>query len=108
MEGIEIVFHLAAAFRQLNVPNSYYREVNAAGTRNVLEAAYDRKIRRFIYCSTCGVHGNVKAPPAAEDAPITPADYYQQTKYDGEMRSEERRVGKEWGSTCRTRRSPYQ
>lgn len=89
MEGIEIVFHLAAAFRQLNVPNSYYWEVNAVGTRNVLGAAYDRKVRRFIYCSTCGVHGNVKEPPAAEDAPIIPADYYQQTKYDGEMVVEE-------------------
>jgi nucleoside-diphosphate-sugar epimerase len=37
-----------------------------------------------VYCSTCGVHGNVARPPAAEDAPIQPADYYQETKYEGE------------------------
>jgi nucleoside-diphosphate-sugar epimerase len=30
------------------------------------------------------VHGDVENPPAAEDAPITPADYYQLTKYEGE------------------------
>ena len=37
-----------------------------------------------MYCSTCGVHGNVDHPPASEDAPIQPADYYQRTKYEAE------------------------
>src|SRR5215210_2118643 len=39
MKGVEFVFHLAAAFRELNVPNSFYDEVNVGGTRLVLEAA---------------------------------------------------------------------
>src|SRR4051812_29522755 len=39
MQGVELVFHLAAAFRELNVPNSFYDEVNVGGTRIVLEAA---------------------------------------------------------------------
>jgi nucleoside-diphosphate-sugar epimerase len=39
---------------------------------------------KFVYCSTCGVHGNVDHPPADEDAPIQPADYYQRTKYEAE------------------------
>ena len=30
------------------------------------------------------MHGNVEHPPAAEDAPIRPADYYQQTKFEAE------------------------
>ena len=38
-QGVEVVHHLAAAFRELNVPNSYYHEVNVGGTRNALEAA---------------------------------------------------------------------
>lgn len=84
MKNIEIVFHLAAAFRELNVPNSFYDEVNVGGTRNVLEAASRAGVHRFIYCSTCGVHGNVDHPPAGEDAPIQPADYYQRTKYEAE------------------------
>ncbi len=82
--GADIVFHLAAAFREMNVPESFYDEVNVQGTRNCLEAAYQSGVKRFIYCSTCGVHGNVEQPPAAEDAPIQPADYYQKTKYDAE------------------------
>jgi nucleoside-diphosphate-sugar epimerase len=84
MEGVEYVFHLAAAFRELNVPNSFYDEVNVGGTRTVLEAAIREGVWKFVYCSTCGVHGNVDHPPAAEDAPIQPADYYQRTKYEAE------------------------
>jgi 2-alkyl-3-oxoalkanoate reductase len=84
MRGVEFVFHLAAAFRELNVPNSFYDEVNVEGTRLVLEAAIREGAWKFVYCSTCGVHGNVEHPPAGEDAPIQPADYYQRTKYEAE------------------------
>jgi 2-alkyl-3-oxoalkanoate reductase len=84
MRGVEFVFHLAAAFRELNVPNSFYDEVNVGGTRTVLEAAIREGAWKFVYCSTCGVHGNVDHPPAGEDAPIQPADYYQRTKYEAE------------------------
>jgi nucleoside-diphosphate-sugar epimerase len=81
MGGVEIVHHLAAAFRELNVPDTYYHEVNVGGTRTVLESARAQGVRRFVYCSTCGVHGNIDRPPGGEDAPIQPADYYQRTKY---------------------------
>jgi nucleoside-diphosphate-sugar epimerase len=84
MKDVELVFHLAAAFRELNVPNSFYDEVNVGGTRVVLDAARKEGVRKFVYCSTCGVHGNVDHPPAAENAPIQPADYYQRTKYEAE------------------------
>jgi nucleoside-diphosphate-sugar epimerase len=81
VKGAEIVHHLAAAFRELNVPESHYYNVNVNGTRNMLEAAAAEGVRKFVYCSTCGVHGNVANPPAGEEAPIEPADYYQRTKY---------------------------
>jgi len=84
MRGVDVVHHLAAAFRELNVPNSYYDEINVGGTRTVLEAAEKYNVKKVIYCSTCGVHGNVLNPPANEDAPIAAADYYQQTKYAAE------------------------
>ena len=84
MEDVEIVHHLAAAFRELDVPNSYYDEVNVGGTQNVLDAAHKSGVKKFIYCSTCGVHGNIDNPPGGEDAPIQPADYYQRTKYEAE------------------------
>ena len=84
MRGIEVVHHLAAAFRELNVPARHYHEVNVGGTRNVLAAAAEAGVQKVVYCSTCGVHGNIDHPPANEQAPIQPADYYQQTKYEAE------------------------
>jgi nucleoside-diphosphate-sugar epimerase len=84
VRGVEVVHHVAAAFREMDVPESYYHEVNVGGTRNVLQAALDAGVRKVVSCSTCGVHGNVDHPPAGEDAPIQPADYYQRTKYEAE------------------------
>jgi nucleoside-diphosphate-sugar epimerase len=84
MKGIDIVQHLAAAFRELNVSEDFYYNVNVNGTKNTLEAAYSEGVKRFIYCSTCGVHGNVDNPPGDEQTPIQPGDYYQQTKYEAE------------------------
>src|SRR4051812_38949404 len=84
MDGAEVVHHLAAAFREMNVPDSHYWRVNVQGTRNVLAAALDQGVRKFVYCSTCGVHGNIDHPPGGEDAPIRPADYYQRSKYEAE------------------------
>jgi nucleoside-diphosphate-sugar epimerase len=80
----EVVYHLAAAFRQLDVPNQYYWNVNVEATRYLADAAHRFKVRRFIYCSTQGVHGHVQKPPGDEQSPIAPEDYYQLTKYEGE------------------------
>jgi 2-alkyl-3-oxoalkanoate reductase len=85
MEGVEFVHHVAAAFREMNVPDAYYHEVNVGGTKNVFLSAAGHGVRKVVYCSTCGVHGNIDHPPGGEDAPIQPADYYQRTKYEGEL-----------------------
>lgn len=84
VDGVEVVQHIAAAFRETNRPPRYYHDVNVVGTKNVLDAALAAGVRKLVYCSTCGVHGNVDNPPAGEDAPIKPADYYQRTKYEAE------------------------
>jgi nucleoside-diphosphate-sugar epimerase len=42
-----------------------------------------------VQCSTVGVHGGVEKPPADENAPIKPDDYYQETKYRGETLARE-------------------
>ncbi len=77
--GFQVVYHLAAAFRKVNLPKTIYWDVNVEGTRNVMEAALKCGVRKFVYCSTCGVHGNVEQEVADEDAPIAPKDYYQYT-----------------------------
>lgn len=83
-QGCDVVHHLAAAFRQVNLSKQVYWDVNVEGTRYLLEAALKYGVKKFIYCSTCGVHGNVAKIPAGEDSPIAPADYYQYTNWEGE------------------------
>ncbi len=85
VEGIELVQHIAAAFREINVPKSVYGSVNVDGTRLVAEEALRAGVRRVVYCSTEGVHGHVVNPPGTEDSPIAPEDHYQQTKWEGEI-----------------------
>ncbi len=83
-EGAEVVMHLAAAFRETGAPDALYKEVNVEGTRIVLEEAKRVGARKFVYCSTQGVHGHIDNPPGDETSPIEPEDYYQETKYLGE------------------------
>jgi nucleoside-diphosphate-sugar epimerase len=90
VESAEVVMHLAAAFRETGAPDSLYKAVNVEGTRVVVEESVDAGVRKFVYCSTQGVHGHIEDPPGNEDSPIAPADYYQQTKYEGELEVRER------------------
>ncbi len=80
VEGCEAVMHVAAVYRTAGHPDAYYREINVEGTHRLLEAAKAAGVRRFVHTSTVGVHGDVKNPPAGEDAPIAPSDIYQETK----------------------------
>ena len=84
VEGSQVVHHLAAAFRKINLPKSEYWRVNVEGTRAIAEACLDFGVEKLVYCSTQGVHGDVKQIPGDENSPITPEDYYQTTKYEGE------------------------
>jgi nucleoside-diphosphate-sugar epimerase len=84
IQGCEVVHHVAAAFRKVNLPKKIYWDVNVEASRYLLQAALDHGVKKFINCSTCGVHGDVKREPADEDDPIAPEDYYQYTKYEGE------------------------
>ena len=84
VQGCEVVQHLAAAFRDVGVPDQVYKDVNVEGTRIVVEEAIKAGARKIVYCSTQGVHGHITHPPGDESCEIAPADYYQQTKYEGE------------------------
>ena len=83
-KGCDIIYHIAAAYREAKHPDEVYRQVNVGGTRNVLDAAERHKVKRVVHCSTVGVHGDVKVP-ADENAPFGPGDIYQITKLEGEM-----------------------
>jgi dihydroflavonol-4-reductase len=88
-EGVEIVYHVAAIYRQAGLPADTYRAVNATAVRSVIEAAAGAGVRRVVHCSTVGVHGDIEHPPANEDAPLRPGDIYQDTKLEGERLARE-------------------
>jgi dihydroflavonol-4-reductase len=83
--GVDIVYHIAATYREAGQPDSAYRAINVEGTRNILEAAKSAHVKRVVHCSTGGVHGHIAHPPADEDAPFNPGDVYQDTKLAAEQ-----------------------
>ena len=84
-EGADVVYHVAAIYRQAGLRDEEYRAVNAVAVGKLIEAARDGGARRVVHCSTVGVHGDVEHPPASEDAPLRPGDVYQETKLEGEQ-----------------------
>ena len=94
-EGVEVVYHIAATYREAGQPDSAYRTINVEGTRNLLEAARAGGARRLVHCSTGGVHGHIANPPGTEDAPFNPGDIYQETKLEAEQLARE--FGRETG-----------
>ena len=85
VKGVDLIFHIAAAFREAKLSDEVYRDVNVEGKRNILEAGVRYGVRRIIHCSTIGVHGDVGSTPASEDSPFKPDDVYQKTKLEGEL-----------------------
>ena len=82
MEGIDIVFHLAAL---IAIPFSYhspdsYVDTNIKGTLNVLQAARDLKTERILVTSTSEVYGTAKYVPIDEDHPFQGQSPYSATK----------------------------
>jgi dihydroflavonol-4-reductase len=84
VRDVEVVYHIAAIYREAGLPDDRYRAINAEAVRTIIEAAARHGVRRVVHCSTVGVHGDVMHPPANEDAPLRPGDVYQWSKLEGE------------------------
>jgi nucleoside-diphosphate-sugar epimerase len=84
LRNVEIVYHIAALYRQEGATRDVFFKVNVAGTHRLLDAARRAGVERFVHCSTGGVHGHIRNPPADENAPFRPGDWYQETKLEGE------------------------
>jgi dihydroflavonol-4-reductase len=82
--GVDVVYHIAAIYRQAGLADEAYRAVNATAVGHIIEAAARNGVKRVVHCSTVGVHGDIEHPPANEDAPLRPGDVYQDTKLEGE------------------------
>ena len=86
-EGIEYIFHQAALG---SVPRSIKdpitsNDVNVSGFLNMLVAAKDAGVKRFIYAASSSTYGDSKALPKVEDVIGKPLSPYAITKYVNEL-----------------------
>lgn len=82
VQGTDIVMHLAAL---IAIPYSYhspdsYVETNIRGTLNLLQAARDVGVERFIHTSTSEVYGTAQYVPIDESHPLVGQSPYSATK----------------------------
>lgn len=82
-QGVDVVFHLAAAQHEMNVPDQKFRDVNVTGTKNILEASILAGAKRFVHGSTIGVYGSIDGV-IDEQTPCNPDNIYGVTKFEGE------------------------
>jgi UDP-glucose 4-epimerase len=80
--GVDAIIHFAGSVvvpDSLRDPLGYYRN-NTMTTRNLLNAAVRRNVRRFIFSSTAAVYGNPDLVPVPEEAPTRPLSPYGMSK----------------------------
>jgi dTDP-glucose 4,6-dehydratase len=90
MQGIDIVFHLAALIAipySYNAPASYMR-TNIEGTLNVLQNARDLGIERIVHTSTSEVYGTARYVPIDEAHPLQGQSPYAATKIGADKLAE--------------------
>ena len=83
--GHDVCYHLASAHLETGVTDDYYWQVNMAGTEQFVRRCYQAGIGRFVHCSSVGVYGDIKNPPADEDSPCHPDVAYEKSKLAGEQ-----------------------
>jgi nucleoside-diphosphate-sugar epimerase/SAM-dependent methyltransferase len=83
LRDTDVVFHLAAAQHEMNVPDRHFYDVNVEGTRNLLDASVENGVKRFVHGSTIGVYGLVSGQ-IDETTPCNPENIYGITKLEGE------------------------
>lgn len=87
VEGVDFVLHEAALGsvpRSINDPITS-NEVNISGFVNMLVAARDAEVKRFIYAASSSTYGDSKSLPKVEDEIGKPLSPYAITKYVNEL-----------------------
>lgn len=87
VEGADYVLHQAALGsvpRSINDPITS-NEVNVSGFLNMLVAARDAKVKRFVYAASSSTYGDSETLPKVEDKIGKPLSPYAVTKYVNEL-----------------------
>jgi nucleoside-diphosphate-sugar epimerase len=82
--GAECVCHFAAAFRESGADEAFFEKMNNEGTATVLKAARAAGVKRFVHCSTAGIHGQRVPGLIDEKTAIKPWNGYERSKVAAE------------------------
>ena len=84
LDGVEAVFHLAAKIRveEGESKPDLYKNVNVAGTLNLLKICKEKGIKKFVFASTAAVYGDPEDYPVTEKSKESPVNVYGQTKLE--------------------------
>lgn len=85
VDGAAFVFHLASAHLAVSLPEAEYWQINRDAALSLAEICRQAGIRRFVHCSSVGVYGEIKDPPADETSPCRPDLIYEKSKLAGEQ-----------------------
>jgi nucleoside-diphosphate-sugar epimerase len=80
----DVCFHLASAHLETGVSDEYFWKVNVTDTRDFVVRCYEAGVKRFVHCSSVGVYGDIKYPPADEESECHPDVAYEASKLAGE------------------------
>jgi UDP-glucose 4-epimerase len=86
-EKVDAILHFAGSIvvpESVADPLKYYRN-NTSNTRNLIEAAVEAGVERFIFSSTAAVYGGDGMEPVFEDAALAPQAPYGRSKLMSEM-----------------------
>lgn len=80
-ENINVIFHLAAIvpIKEVDRNRKKAREVNFIGTKNLVDACIEKKIKWFFFSSTSHVYSSSKKK-IGENNKLIPISYYGKTK----------------------------
>jgi nucleoside-diphosphate-sugar epimerase len=90
LDGIDVVVHLAGRAHILREtaadPRAEFMRVNAEGTAALATSALAAGVRRLVYVSSIGVHGNTSGSTAfTVTSPLQPHNAYAESKLAGEI-----------------------
>lgn len=90
LKNVNAVVHLAARAHvvrdKAKEPLEEFRKVNVEGTLRLARQSEQAGVRRFLFISSIGVHGNTSQEPFRFDDVVSPSEAYAISKWEAEKK----------------------
>ncbi|MCP3933470.1 MAG: NAD-dependent epimerase/dehydratase family protein [Bacteroidetes bacterium] len=91
LHGIDVIVHLASRVHIVKetstIPLDAFRAVNTDGTQQLLLAASQQRVKKFLFLSSIGVNGcETTSSPFTENDTPQPHNAYAQSKWEAEQK----------------------